>query len=60
MNTRPNPIPDIDNDEAEAAALAAAVADARADPRSAPHSEVRAWLLRVAEGDLDAEPPIAR
>jgi hypothetical protein len=51
------PIPLIEDDEAEARALAAAVADSDADPRTAPHEAVRAWLLRLAEGEFDAPPP---
>jgi hypothetical protein len=47
----------IDEDEAEAQAFAAAVAQARADKRSVPHEKVRAWLLRVAAGELDAPRP---
>ncbi len=55
------PLDDLDDDEAaELAALEAAVAKADANPRSIPHEEVRAWLLRLAEGDFDAPPPVAR
>ena len=51
----------LDDDEAaELAALEAAIAKAQADPRRIPHEEVRAWLLRLAEGDFDAPRPIAR
>ena len=51
----------LDDDEAaELAALEAAIAKADANPRSVPHAEVRAWLLRLAEGDFDAPPPVAR
>jgi len=53
------PLPDIGDDEAEVAALAAAVAEARADGRSIPHSEVRKWLLEIAEGNFDAPLPVA-
>ena len=50
----------LDDDEAaELAALEAAVAEAQANPRSVPHAEVRAWLLRLAEGDFDAPRPTA-
>jgi len=53
-------LPDIDDDEAEAAALAAAVKASLADPRpSVPHELVREWLLKLAAGDLTAEPPQA-
>ncbi len=54
---RPEP---IEEEEAERRALEAAVAEARADPRSAPHAEVRAWLLRLAAGEFDAPPPVPR
>jgi hypothetical protein len=52
----------IENDEveAEASALAAAAAASDADQRTVPHEEVRAWLLRLADGELDAPPPEAR
>ena len=55
----PTPPPLIDDDEAnaEARALAAAIAEADADPRTVPHEEVRAWLLRLAQGEFDAPPP---
>ncbi len=53
----PNPQMMDDEIEAEASALAAAVALAEADPRRAPHHEVRAWLLRLANGESDATPP---
>ena len=36
--------------EAERLLLEAAVAKARADRRYAPHEEVRAWLLELANG----------
>ena len=57
-----NPIPLIEDDEAEAEtrALAAAVAESDADPRTVPHHEVRTWLLRRAEGDFEAPPPEPR
>jgi hypothetical protein len=51
------PIPLIEDDEAEQQALAAAIAASDADPRTVPHEEVRAWLLRLASGELDAPPP---
>jgi len=54
----PHPVPD--DDAAEAAALAAAIAESDADPRTVPHEEVRAWLLRLAAGELDALPPEPR
>jgi hypothetical protein len=54
------PVPLVDDDEAEAEALAVAVAAAEADPRRVPHEEVRAWLLRLANGEFDAPPPTPR
>ncbi len=52
---------DLDDEaEAETRALAAAVAVAEADPRRVPHEDVRAWLLRLAAGEFDAEPPESR
>lgn len=52
-------VKDIEDDEdaAEASALAASIADSDADPRTAPHDQVRAWLLRIANGEFDAPPP---
>lgn len=47
-----------DEDAAEAQALAAAIAELDADPRTAPHEDVRPWLLRRATGEFDAPPPI--
>ncbi len=49
-----------DEDAAEAEALRAAVAEALADRRSVPHAEMRAWLLRIANGEFDAPPPVPR
>ncbi|HYC03765.1 MAG TPA: hypothetical protein VED40_10750 [Azospirillaceae bacterium] len=46
--------------DAEADALAAAVAESDADPRTAPHEEVREWLLRLARGEKDAKRPVPR
>ena len=51
---------DDDEDAAELQALAAAISESDADPRSAPHAEVRKWLLKIAAGEFDAPPPIAR
>jgi len=55
-------VPRIDDDEAEAeaSALAAAIGESDADPRTVPHEEVRAWLLRLANGEFDAPPPKPR
>jgi hypothetical protein len=55
--TNPAPLIEDDEDAAEAQALAAAIAESDADPRSATHDEVRAWLLRIANGEFDAPPP---
>ncbi|CAA7628044.1 conserved hypothetical protein [Candidatus Terasakiella magnetica] len=60
MSDLARPVPDLDNDEAETAALAAAVAEARADARVVPHEEMRAWLLEIVAGDFDAPPPEPR
>jgi hypothetical protein len=49
-----------DEDAAEAQVLAAAIAEADTDPRTAPHEEVRAWLLRIANDEFDAPPPKPR
>lgn len=53
-----------DGEAAETALLLEAIrearADPRADPRNAPHEEMRAWLLRIAAGEFDAEPPEPR
>lgn len=59
MNT---PVPALEDEEAaaEARALAAAIAESDADPRTVPHGEVRAWLLRLAAGEFDAPPPKPR
>ena len=49
-----------DEDVAEAQAVALAIAESDADPRTAPHEEVRAWLLRLASGEFDSSPPEPR
>lgn len=54
------PLPDDDETTAEARALAAAIAASDADPRTVPHEEVRAWLLRFVQGEFDAPPPAPR
>lgn len=51
---------EIEDDAAELQALAAAVAASDADPREVPHEEMREWLLKLADGDFTAEPPIPR
>jgi hypothetical protein len=54
-------LPEGDIDEAaEAAALEQAVGEGRADRRGVPHAEMKAWLLKIAQGDLNAEPPKPR
>ena len=58
--TTPAPLIDGDEGDAEARALAAAIAESDADPRTVPHDEVRAWLLRLARGEFDAVPPEPR
>ena len=57
MSDPARPLPDLDDDEAETAALAEAVAEARADRRAVPHAEMRAWLLEIVAGNFDAPPP---
>jgi hypothetical protein len=52
-----SPAPATEDDEAEAVAPAAAIAESDAGPRGVPHEDVRAWLLRLAQGDFDAPPP---
>jgi hypothetical protein len=58
--TNPAPLIEDDEAEAEARALAAAIAESDADPRTAPHEEVRAWLLRLAQVEFDAPAPEPR
>ena len=58
--THPLLLVDGDEAEAEARALMAAVAVAEADARRVPHEGVRAWLLRLANGEFDAPPPEPR
>jgi hypothetical protein len=57
-----DPVTPIEDDEAEAVAraLAAAIAESDADPRTVAHEEVRAWLLRLAQGEFDTPPPKPR
>jgi hypothetical protein len=57
--TDAKPLIEADETEAEARALAAAIAESDADPRTVPHEKVRAWLMRLAEGEFDAPPPEA-
>jgi len=60
MTDAAHPLPDTDEADAEAVALKAAIAKSRADPREVPHEEMREWLLKIADGDFDAAPPVAR
>ena len=55
--TQPSPFIADDESEAETRALAAAVAESDADQHTVPHAEVRAWLLRLAEGEFEEPPP---
>jgi hypothetical protein len=57
---QPVPLSDFDEEAAEREALAAAVAEARANPLGIPHEDMRAWLLKIADGDFTAEPPKPR
>jgi glutathione S-transferase len=56
----PDTVPPFHDDDAEARAIAEAIAESDADPRTVPHEEVRAWLLRVSQGDFNAPLPIPR
>jgi hypothetical protein len=56
----PQTATELDDEDAEAAALTAAVQAARAEPRAVPHKEMREWLLKVAAGDFASEPPTPR
>jgi hypothetical protein len=60
MTDTAHPMPALDQNEAEAAALKAAIAKSRADPREVPHEEMREWLLKIAAGDFTAKPPTPR
>ncbi len=55
-----DPAPLTEDDADEAQVLAAAIAESDADARTAPHQEVRAWLLRIANGEFDVPPPEPR
>jgi DNA-binding IclR family transcriptional regulator len=50
----------VNAEQAELEALAAAVAKARAHRCGVPHEEMKAWLMRIAVGEFDAPPPVAR
>ncbi|MDE1147603.1 MAG: hypothetical protein PW843_13455 [Azospirillaceae bacterium] len=55
------PTPGLEDEAAaELVALTAAVEKARQNKRGVPHSEMREWLLELAEGRFDAPPPKAR
>jgi hypothetical protein len=56
----PTPLLEDDEVEAEARALATAIAESDRDPRTVPHEEVRAWLLRLAQGEFEVPPPEPR
>ncbi len=58
--TSPAPLIEDDEAEAEVRALATAIAESDADPRTVPHEDVRAWLLRLAGGEFDLPPPEPR
>jgi hypothetical protein len=62
ITAMPNTIPEIelDDDAAEATGLLAAVARSRANAQGVPHEDMRAWLLKIAEGEFDAPPPVPR
>ena len=45
-------LPDVD---VEAEAIRRPVAESDADPRSVPHEEVRAWLMRLHAEEFDAK-----
>jgi hypothetical protein len=60
MSNPARPLPELDVDAVELAALKSAVAKADADPRVVPHDEMRAWLLKLASGQFDMPPPLAR
>ncbi len=53
--------PVLDDEAAdEAKALSAAIAESDADPRTVPHEDVRSWLLKIANGEFEAPPPVPR
>jgi len=60
MTDPAHPLTEMDESEAEAAALQAAIAKSRANPLEVPHEEMREWLLKIADGDFTAEPPTPR
>ena len=51
---------DLARTDTEQDALAIAIAESDADPRVVPHSEVRVWLMRLANGEFDAPAPEPR
>ena len=55
-----SPLVDDDETVAERRALEAAIAVAEANPHRVSHEDVRAWLLRLANGEFDAPPPVPR
>jgi hypothetical protein len=60
MSTPAKPVPEMDDEAAELEALKAAIAESDADPRFIPHEEMREWLLKLANGDFKAPPPVPR
>lgn len=55
------PAAQIDHElEAERELLEAAVTEARADQRYVHHDDMRAWLLKLSQGEFDAPPPALR
>ena len=60
MTLKPAILADDPDIEAERQLLETAVAEAEADPRYVTHEDMRAWLLRLAQGDFDAHPPELR
>lgn len=56
MTPQPSVVSDPETD-AERRLLEAAVAEARADPRYVTHEDMRAWLLRLSQGEFNAPPP---
>ncbi len=60
MSEPAQPLPDMDDEATELAALKIAVDKSRANKRGIPHEEMRLWLLELAAGNFDAPPPVAR
>jgi hypothetical protein len=60
MSNALSPFPEHDEDAAELAAMTEAVDRSRANNLGVPHAEMREWLLEIASGNFDAEPPVSR